>query len=141
MTPLSMTTNAIISIRLRLPTDQDIYTPHIFEGLDLNGRRIVELACGSGHNSREILRRFPGADVFGIDVSRRSCAAFRRTTARECYEIDLTDRSAPLPPPADIAIVIEGLHHCHNDLPTAFDNISRVLQGRSLLFMVEPNAR
>jgi SAM-dependent methyltransferase len=113
----------------------------LFDGLDLNSKRVIELACGSGYNTLEMLRRFPLADAFGVDISPKSCEAFRRTTGREGFELDLTDRSAPLPPPADIAFVIGGLHHCHNDLSAAFDTISRLLKSGGLLLMVEPNAQ
>jgi SAM-dependent methyltransferase len=114
---------------------------HLFAGLDLNGTRVIELACGSGHNTLELLRRFPRADVRGLDISPKACAAFRRATGRECFEVDLTDRWAVLPPPADVAFVVGGLHHCHNALPAAFGTIGRLLRGGGLLLMVEPNAR
>ncbi len=117
-----------------------IYT-QLFNGLDLNGKRVIELACGSGHNTLELLRRFPGADALGVDISPRSCAAFKRNTSRECYEIDLTDRSAQLPPPADVAFVIGGLHHCHKGMTAALDNVSCLIKSGGLLLMVEPNAR
>jgi SAM-dependent methyltransferase len=116
-----------------------IYQP-MFHGLDLNGKRVAELACGSGHNTREMISRFPEATVFGLDISPKSCAAYQRNTGRDCFVCDLTAPGAALPEPADVAVIVGGLHHCVNDLPSALRNLSRLVRPGGLALMAEPNA-
>lgn len=43
-----------------------------------NGMRVLEIGCGPGVAAREIVRRWPGVHVLGID---RSAAAIRQATA------------------------------------------------------------
>jgi SAM-dependent methyltransferase len=112
----------------------------MFKGLDLNGKRVAELACGSGYNSVELLRLFPEADIFGLDISPKSVEAYRRQVGKPCFVCDLTAPVADFPPAADVAFVVGGLHHCVNDLPTTFKNLKRLVRPGGSLIMVEPNA-
>ncbi len=48
---------------------------------DLADRAVIDLGCGEGRNTREMARR--GAQVTGIDVSRRMIAAAKATEAVE----------------------------------------------------------
>ena len=114
---------------------------HLFEGLSLDAARVLELACGSGHNILEALRLFPDMAISGLDISPRSCEAYRRNTGREATVFDLTDPKAPPIAPADHVFVVGGLHHCVRDLPTTFDNVAKLVRPGGTLLMVEPNAR
>jgi SAM-dependent methyltransferase len=110
----------------------------MFEGQDLDGQRIADLACGSGHNSLAILQRFPRAEVMGFDVSPRACEDYRRNVGRDAHLMDLTAGS-PVGPPADVAIIFGGLHHCTSDLDGTFRTIAGILRPGGLLLMCEPN--
>lgn len=112
----------------------------LFDGLELNGKSVVELACGSGFNTTEMLARFPHAQVTGLDISPKSCAAFTRNTGREAIVFDLTASDAPSPGSFDCAFVVGGLHHCVRDLPATVQNLRRLVKPGGLLLMVEPNA-
>ncbi len=112
----------------------------MFDGLALNGKRVAELACGSGYNSREFLKLYPDADVFGLDISPKSVDAYRREVNKPGYVSDLSARNAELPEPVDAAFVVGGLHHCVNDLPATIDNLRRLIKPGGDLIMVEPNA-
>lgn len=115
------------------------YDP-LFAGLSLDGKTVLDLACGSGYNSLAILKRFPDARVGGIDISPEACAAYERVVQRSAHRLDLTDPAAVLPPPADVAVVIGGLHHCANELGSTLDNISRLIVAGGWLLLAEPNA-
>jgi len=66
------------------------YYDPLFEGLDLNGCRVADLASGSGHNSVALLKRFPKAVVTGFDISSSACKAYRHNVGRPGIEADLT---------------------------------------------------
>ena len=114
--------------------------PSLFTTLDLNGQRVLELACGSGFNTNEVLKLFPTAAVEGLDVSPASCEAYARNTGRKALVFDLTTRHAEMPDPADVAFVIGGLHHCIKDMEATFANIRRLVKPGGYLLAVEPNA-
>lgn len=117
--------------------DRFIYR-QMFEGLDLDGKTVADLACGSGFNSLAVLRRFPQASVFGLDISSAACAAYERETGREARAVDLTS-GQDFGMRADGAIIVGGLHHCVADLPKTFRSISHLVKPGGLLLMFEPN--
>jgi SAM-dependent methyltransferase len=114
------------------------YYDPLFEGLDLNGCRVADLASGSGHNSVALLKRFPKAVVTGFDISSSACEAYRRNVGRPGIESDLT-KPLDRPEKFDAAMVVGGLHHCVVDLPAAVDNLANMLRPGGRLMMLEPN--
>ncbi len=116
-----------------------IYT--MFDGIDLNGLDVIELACGSGANSAYLQKRFPECRLTGLDISPLSCKAYEDLVHRPCIHADLTDRSFISPGLFDAAVVIAGLHHCANDLRLALTNISRLIKPGGWLLMEEPSSR
>lgn len=119
--------------------DRFFFQP-LFRGLALDGKRIVDLACGSGYNSLAILERFPNADVSGLDISSKACRNYEWIVGRPAYSVDLTAHDAILPAPVDAALVIGGLHHCVSDLPATLTNLGKLILPGGLLLMAEPNA-
>lgn len=114
----------------------------LFRGLDLNGRRVADLACGTGHNTVECLKIFPKADIFGVDISPKSCEAYRINTGRPAYVMDLTAAQPDkYPRDVDVAMIVGGLHHCVNNLEGAIKNLANILKPGGHLLMVEPNSR
>jgi len=111
----------------------------LFDGLDLDGRSVADLASGSGHNSLALLRRFPRAEVTGFDVSPSACRDYTRLTGRPSVECDLT-QPMDVPAPFDCALVVGGLHHCVADLATALANVERLVRPGGAFLLVEPNA-
>jgi SAM-dependent methyltransferase len=114
------------------------YYDPLFAGLDLNACRVADLACGSGHNSLAVLRRFPKAIVTGFDISSAACEAYRRNVGRPCLETDLTQ---PLgyPEKFDVVMIVGGLHHCVGDLPAALRNVAGLLSRGGRFLLLEPN--
>lgn len=119
--------------------DEFIYA-RLWAGLDLDGRRVAEIASGSGHNSLALMRAFPTARVEGFDISATACARYRAATGAAAHEVDLTRPMAPMAP-FDAALVIGGLHHCIADLPRTLENIAGLLKPGGVLMMTEPNSR
>jgi len=117
--------------------DRFIYR-QIFGGLDLNGKNVADLACGSGFNSLALLTRFPQASVSGLDISSAACAAYEKATGCEARAADLTS-GEDFGVRVDVAMIIGGLHHCVADLPKTFRCISYLVKPGGLLLMFEPN--
>jgi S-adenosylmethionine-diacylgycerolhomoserine-N-methlytransferase len=55
----------------------------LIDGLDLRrGGAVLEIGCGTGRNLVRIARRHPGADCYGVDVSRAMLETAARSVAR-----------------------------------------------------------
>src|SRR4051794_39973666 len=57
--------------------DEFVFDP-MWHDLDLNGKHVADLACGSGYNSVALRKRFPSARVTGLDISPSACAEYER---------------------------------------------------------------
>lgn len=117
--------------------EEFIYDP-MLRGLDLNDKTVADLACGSGHTSLSLRRRFPHVSLTGFDISPSACAAYERRVGAPSRVTDLTkyeDRGA-----FDIAIIIAGLHHCVSDLQQTLSNIAAMLRPGGLFIMLEPSS-
>lgn len=110
----------------------------MFEGLDLNGKLVADLAAGSGYNSVAVLKRFPEARVVGFDISPRACAAYKSIVGADCVELDLTTGRDP-GLRVDVALVVGGIHHCVSNLAGTFETIGQLLRPGGLLLAAEPN--
>ncbi len=111
---------------------------YLFKGLDLNNKKVADLASGSGYNSLALMKYFPKVQVFGFDISKKACQDYKKTVGRPAYEIDLTKKT-DLKEEYDCAMIIGGLHHCVSDLEATFENISAILKPGGSLLMIEPN--
>lgn len=113
----------------------------LFAGLDLNGKRVADLACGTGQTSAMLKRRFPDADVEGFDISPTSCRRYSENTGGTAHVVDLTKPFTDSHAQFDAVIIIGGLHHCVSDLPQTLRNIALLLKPGGHLLMMEPNGR
>lgn len=111
----------------------------LFDGVDLNRKKVAELACSVGHNSVLVRELFPTANIEGFDISESACSEYQRLVDAPAHIVDLT-RPISLSPSFDAAFVIGGLHHCANFLPQTFQNIATMLKPGGLFFWYEPNA-
>ncbi|WP_145963565.1 class I SAM-dependent methyltransferase [Bradyrhizobium algeriense] len=110
-----------------------------FDGLNLNGKRVADVASGSGHNSLLLLERFPQAEMTGFDISPRARAAYEQIVRRPAFELDLT-KPTSTGETFDAAIVVGGLHHCVVDLQQTFANLGEMIRpGGTLFILLEPN--
>lgn len=110
----------------------------MLKGLDLAGKRVADLACGSGQTSLYLMQKFPGIQLEGFDISPEVCERYRRSVHRPCSITDLT-KPVTVGERFDAAIIMGGLHHCISDLPQSLENISNLLKPGGLLLMFEPS--
>lgn len=53
---------------------------HLIAGLEPpRGGRILEVACGTGRNMARMSRRYPGAKLYGMDISQQMLLSSRKT--------------------------------------------------------------
>ena len=112
----------------------------LLQGINLNGCKVADVACGSGHTSLMLRERFPDIQLVGLDISAKACADYRKNVGAEAYEIDLT-RGLTLDADYDLAIVIGGLHHCVVDLPAALHTVNSLVKPGGRIAMYEPSRR
>ncbi len=85
--------------------------PDVVERLE-HGGRIVDLGCGAGWSTIALARRFPNAEVVGIDSDRASIADavdngnVHGSTAR----FEAVDAGAQANGDADLVLILEALH-------------------------------
>jgi SAM-dependent methyltransferase len=116
----------------------------LFQGLDLDGCRIADLACGYGYTSLALKQRFPRSNFIGFDISKPAQEAYERTVGFPAYRVDISAESfvetARSMAPFDAAVVVGGLHHCVSNFDVTLGNIALLLKPDGYLLMVEPNA-
>jgi ubiquinone/menaquinone biosynthesis C-methylase UbiE len=114
----------------------------LIEGIELNGKLLADLACGSGHNTLLLQEHFPSLRAEGFDISGDACRAYEKYTGFPAHELDLTKPESVRGQEGrfDAALVIGGLHHCVADLPATIDNVARLLRPGAHFMMFEPNA-
>jgi SAM-dependent methyltransferase len=105
---------------------------------DIQGKTVLDLGCGSGENIVPLAKR--GANVIGIDISseliqlagQRLSGYGLAATLREgsAYATGLPDQSV------DVVFSMALLHHL--DLPTARNEIYRILRPGGLFILREP---
>ena len=94
----------------------------------LDGERILDLACGTGDCTKEILRRAPGAQVVGMDFAREMLRRNAGATA-QADAMSLPIASASL----DGAICAFGFRN----VPDALGEVRRVLRPGGRLVVLE----
>jgi SAM-dependent methyltransferase len=107
-------------------------------GLDLRGKRVADLACGSGETSLSLRRRFPGVALTGFDISPEAARKYEARVERPCHPLDLT-KPHQTDEIFDAAIIMGGLHHCITDLATTLGNIAGMLKPGAPFLLFEPN--
>lgn len=123
------------SLRYR---DRFILDP-MLDGIDLAGKRVADLASGSGQTSLSLMKRFPTVEMTGFDISPEACRRYRAAVGRDAHELDLTTGHVG-DGTFDAAIVMGGLHHCVANLPSALTTIASMLRPGGMLLMFEPNS-
>ena len=110
----------------------------LLAGLDLHGKRVADLASGSGETSAYLARMFPGIQLLGFDISPEACRRYRARTGRPAKQLDLT-KELYQGEPFDAAIIMGGLHHCVANLPHTLAVVASMLRPGGSFLMFEPN--
>jgi SAM-dependent methyltransferase len=109
----------------------------LLEGLDLNGREVLEGMCGGGLTTSALLAR--GARVTGIDISEACIESFRARWP-QCRAVCGSISNSGLPAESfDAVVVVGGVHHLQPDLDPAIDEIHRLLRPGGSFCFFEPH--
>ena len=109
----------------------------LLEGLDLNGRDVLEGMCGGGLTTSALLAR--GARVTGIDISDACIASFRSRWP-QCRAVCASISSSGLPAESfDAVVVVGGIHHLQPDIDPAIEEIHRLLRPGGSFCFFEPH--
>lgn len=109
----------------------------LFDGIDLNHGRLVDLMCGSGYTTLQLQEKYPQAQFTGLDISSQAIENYNRLTGFKGSAYDLSDPWQGQT--FDAGFVIGGLHHCITNLQQVLDNISNMIKPGGYLLMMEPN--
>ena len=106
----------------------------------LQGARIIEAGCGAAAMAREILHRYPSAEVIGIDVDERQLA---KNVLEPVERLRFERAGAQAIPFADAsfdgAMMLKSLHHVPVALmDQAISEIARVLRPGGWYYVSEP---
>jgi SAM-dependent methyltransferase len=110
----------------------------LLDGVDLRGKRVADLASGSGETSLYLARTVDGIALTGFDISAEACRRYREKVGRPAHQLDLT-AGVYQGEQFDAAIIMGGLHHCVANLPRTLTAISAMLRPGGTLLMFEPN--
>lgn len=102
--------------------------------------RIIELGCGAARIARELLERFPAAQVTALDVDERQLADNLRQPHPRLQFVHAGAEACPAPDASfDLAMMLKSLHHVPLDrLDQALGEVHRVLRPGGLLYVSEP---
>jgi SAM-dependent methyltransferase len=110
----------------------------LLRGIELDGRKVLEAMCGSGHSTGLLLER--GARVTGLDVSEQAIELFRAKWP-QCDAVVESILAPTLPAGSfDVVVVVGGLHHVHPHVEDAVAQIGRLLRRDGFFCFSEPHA-
>ncbi|MBI3461489.1 MAG: methyltransferase domain-containing protein [Planctomycetes bacterium] len=99
---------------------------HLFAGIPLAGKKVLDAACGSGETTAFLAAS--GAQITGLDISPRMVMSFRQKfphavgVCGSIYETGFDDASF------DCVSIVGGLHHFHPQVERAIDEVPRILK-------------
>jgi ubiquinone/menaquinone biosynthesis C-methylase UbiE len=108
--------------------------------IDLKGKIILDVGCGSGYSTELILKKYMPAKLIAFDLMPEQISLAKKRNIHadffvgDATDIIINDQSC------SAAFVFGIIHH----IPTwqnAVDEISRVLESRGYLLIEEPEAR
>lgn len=109
----------------------------LLEGLDLNGKNVLEAMCVSGMTTNGLLAR--GARVTGLDISDECIASFRRRWP-QCHAVCASITDTGLESNSfDAVVVVGGLHHLQPHVEPGVDEIHRILKPGGWFCFLEPH--
>ncbi len=117
------------------------HTEVLTSQLDVAGKRLADVGCGSGSLSHVLARK--GAEVIGLDISESALRQARIGASEDGTDfIAALGQALPLPDQSfDIVIYFNALHHIPmTEMERALHEVGRVLRPRGKLYIAEPLA-
>lgn len=104
-------------------------------------QRILEVGCGTGRNLAALARRFPEAQITGLDLSNVMLDRAKRATARSGNRVELVracyDRPLHESPQYDVVLFSYALSMFNPGWDTAMESAARDLKPGGLLSVVD----
>ena len=106
----------------------------------LDRQNIIELGCGAAKFSRDLLKRYPGCRVSGLEVDSIQHEKNLQNPQDGLTFLAAGAQQIPFPDASfDLAIMLKSLHHVPVELMRlALDEIARVVRPGGLLYVSEP---
>lgn len=99
----------------------------------LQPRRIVEVACGVGHCTRLLQKRYPDAELFALDGSQEMLAYASQAALQHCHWVYVADEKVPLPDKSVDLIVANLVLPWSANIENILREWRRILQPEGLL--------
>ena len=128
--------NTSLDAPVRIDDELDL----IASVIDLRGRDIIELGCGKAQLARNLLARWPGNRVVGLEVDARQHAQNLADPSPGLAFVHAGAQAIPFDDARfDLALMLKSLHHIPLPLiDQALDEAARVLRPGGLLYVSEP---
>lgn len=106
----------------------------------LAGQDIIELGCGAARLARQLLDRYPGAQVTGLEVDARQHAKNLAAPRERLRFVAAGAEAIPFPDASfDLALMLKSLHHVPMaSMARALGEVARVLRPGGHLYSSEP---
>lgn len=119
-------------------TEQDHVSRYQFAAEYAPGKRVLDIACGTGYGS-QILREAGASSVVGVDVSPDAITFARRNSAADgieyiCANAETTKSLGPF----DLVVSFETIEHVH-DYQQTLRNLHAMLKPGGTLIISTPN--
>ena len=128
--------NTSLDAPVRIDDELDL----IASVIDLRDRDIIELGCGKAQLARNLLARWPGNRVVGLEVDARQHAQNVADPSPGLAFVHAGAQAIPFDDARfDLALMLKSLHHIPLPLiDQALDEAARVLRPGGLLYVSEP---
>lgn len=110
------------------------------ELVPLAGQNVIELGCGAARLARDLLARYPSAQLTGLETDAIQHAKNRAAPAERLRFIAAGAQAIPLPDAQfDLAMMLKSLHHVPQGvMDQALAEVRRVLRPGGHLYVSEP---
>ena len=110
------------------------------ELVPLAGQNVIELGCGAARLARDLLARYPSAQLTGLETDAVQHAKNLAAPAERLRFIAAGAQAIPLPDAQfDLALMLKSLHHVpQHVMDQALAEVRRVLRPGGHLYVSEP---